>query len=113
MVPVLTALGLAWADIADQLVLIIGVLPLALVCVLRVGEAAVRERSWSRGLAARTFELSLIAAAAAAAGLAWVAEPGPARARRLPPEPDPVHVQVPRPPGQSALPVGRTADLRG
>jgi hypothetical protein len=73
-VPVLTALGLAWADIADQLVLIIGVVPLALVCAVRVGQAAVREHSVSRAAAARAFELSLIAAAAAAAGLAWAAE---------------------------------------
>jgi hypothetical protein len=73
-VPVLTALGLAWALIADQLVLVVGVIPLALVCVLRVAEAAVRERSPSRGVAARRYELSLIAAAGAAAGFAWVAE---------------------------------------
>jgi hypothetical protein len=73
-VPVLTALGLAWALIADDLVLIIGVLPLALVCVLRVAEGAVRARSLSRGAAARRYELSLIGAAAAAAGLAWAAE---------------------------------------
>src|SRR5580704_4781639 len=72
-VPVLTGLGLAWALIADELVLVIGVGPLALVCVLRVLEAAVREHSLSRGVAARTYELSLIAAAAAATGLAWVA----------------------------------------
>ena len=72
--PVLIALGLAWALIADELVLVIGVVPLALVCALRVAETAVRERSVSRALAARTFELSLIAAAGVAAGLAWVAE---------------------------------------
>ena len=72
--PVLIALGLTWALIGDQLVLIIGVIPLALVCALRVAEAAVRERSVSRALAARTFELSLIAAAGVAAGLAWAAE---------------------------------------
>ena len=73
-VPVLTALGLAWADLADQLVLIIGVVLLALVCAVRAGGAVVRERSVTRGLAARAFELSLIAAAAAAAGLAWAAQ---------------------------------------
>ena len=73
-VPVLTALGLAWALIADELVLIIGVVPLALVCALRVAEAAVRERGLARGLAARRYELSLIGAAGAAAGLAWLAE---------------------------------------
>ncbi len=73
-VAVLTALGLAWALIADQLVLIVGVVPLALVCALRVLEAAVRERSLARGLAARKYELSLIVAAGAAAGLAWVVD---------------------------------------
>jgi hypothetical protein len=73
-VPVLTGLGLAWVLIADQLVLIVGVIPLALVCALRVLEGTVRERSFSRGLAARRYELALIVAAGAAAGLAWVVE---------------------------------------
>src|SRR5580693_1145708 len=73
-VPVLTGLGLAWVLVADQIVLVVGVVPLAVVCALRVLEAVVRERSLSRGLAARTYELSLIAAAGVAAGLAWVAE---------------------------------------
>jgi hypothetical protein len=73
-VPLLTALALAWALIADPLVLVVGVIPLALVCALRVIEAAVRERSLRGGLAAREYELSLIAAAGVAAGLAWVAE---------------------------------------
>jgi len=72
-VAVLTALGLAWALIADELVLVIAVVPLALVCALRVLEAAIRERSLSRAFAARKYELSLIAAAAVATGLAWVA----------------------------------------
>jgi hypothetical protein len=69
-VPVLTALGLAWVLIADQLILVVGVIPLALVSALRVAEAAVRERGLSRGVAARRYKLSLIAAA----GFAWVAE---------------------------------------
>src|SRR5580693_4657956 len=73
-VPVLTALGLAWVLIADQLVLIVGIVPLAVVCTLRVLEAAVRDRSLPRAFATRRYDLSLIAAAAAAAGLAWVAE---------------------------------------
>jgi hypothetical protein len=71
--PVLAGLGLAWVLIADQIVLIVGVAPLAAVCAVRVLEAAVRERSLSRAFAARRYELSLIVAAAAAAGLAWVA----------------------------------------
>src|SRR5579859_3012961 len=71
-VAVLAALGLAWALIADELVLVIAVVPLALVCALRVIEAAIRERGLSRGFAARKYELSLIAAAGVATGLAWV-----------------------------------------
>ena len=73
-VPALTGLGLAWALVADELVLVVAVVPLALVCALRVAEAAVRERSVSRSLATRRYELSLIAAAGVAAGLAWIAE---------------------------------------
>ena len=73
-VPVLTGLGLAWVLVADELVLVVAVVPLAVVCALRVAEAAVRERSLPRGVTARTYELSLIAAAGVATGLAWVAE---------------------------------------
>jgi hypothetical protein len=73
-VPVLTGLGLAWVLVADQLVLIVAIVPLAVVCALRVLEAAVRERSLSRAFATRRYDLSLIVAAAAAAGLGWVAE---------------------------------------
>ena len=73
-VPVLAGLGLAWALVADQLVLIVGIVPLAVVCALRVLEAALRERSLSRAFATRRYDLSLIVAAAAAAALAWVAE---------------------------------------
>jgi len=73
-VPVLTGLGLAWVLVADQIVLVVAVVPLALVCALRIAETAVRERSLSRGITARPYELSLIAAAGVAAGLAWVAE---------------------------------------
>src|ERR1700722_11709296 len=73
-VPVLGGLGLAWGLIADEIVLIVGVVPLAAVCALRVIEGAVRERGLSRVFATRRYELSLIVASAAAAGLAWVAE---------------------------------------
>jgi hypothetical protein len=73
-IPVLAGLGLAWVLIADQLVLVVGVIPLALVCAARVLETAVRERSVSRGVAARRYELSLMVAAGAAAGLAWAVE---------------------------------------
>ena len=73
-VPLLTGLGLAWVLVADQLVLIVAIVPLAVVCALRVLEAAVREHSLSRAFATRRYDLSLIVAAAAAAGLGWVAE---------------------------------------
>ena len=73
-VPVLTGLALAWVLVADEIVLIVAVAPLAGVCALRVLEAAVRERSLSRAFATRRYELSLIVAAVAGAGLAWVAE---------------------------------------
>jgi hypothetical protein len=73
-VPVVTGLALAWVLVADQIVLIVAVAPLAGVCALRVLEAAVRERSLSRAFATRRYELSLIVAAVAGAGLAWLAE---------------------------------------
>jgi hypothetical protein len=73
-VPVLTGLALAWVLVADQIILVVAVAPLAGVCAVRVLEAAVRERSLSRAFATRRYELSLIVAAVAAAGLAWVAE---------------------------------------
>jgi hypothetical protein len=73
-VPVLVGLGLTWVLIADQLVLVVGVVPLALVCALRVFEGVVRERSLSRGVAARRYEVSLIVAAGVGAGLAWVVQ---------------------------------------
>jgi hypothetical protein len=68
------ALGLAWVLVADRLVLIIAVAPLALVCAIRVVEGAVRARGVRRGVRARWYELSLIAAAAAATGIAWAAD---------------------------------------
>jgi hypothetical protein len=73
-VPVAVALLLAWVLIADQIVLVVAVVPLALVCAVRIVEGAVRARSLSRGVRARRYELSLIAAAGAATGIAWVAE---------------------------------------
>jgi hypothetical protein len=73
-VPVLTALGLAWVLIADDLVLVVAVIPLAAVCFLRIVEAAVRERSVPRGVRARWYELSLLVAAGGAALIAWVVE---------------------------------------
>ncbi len=65
--PVAIAALLSWALIADTIVLIIAVLPLAATCAARAYQASVRQRlplrdSW--------FELSLAAAAVAAVGIA-------------------------------------------
>jgi hypothetical protein len=73
-VPVLTAVLLAWVQVADPIVYITGIGPLGLVCAARVirglwtGSGGLRER-----LAAQRYDLSLGAAAVAAAGLAWAA----------------------------------------
>jgi hypothetical protein len=45
-VPVLVSALLGWAAVADTLVLFIGVLPIALVCLLRVGRGVWTERQW-------------------------------------------------------------------
>ncbi len=45
-VPVLVSALLGWAVVADTLVLFIGVLPIALVCLLRVGRGVRAERRW-------------------------------------------------------------------
>ena len=71
-VPVLTGLLLAWALIADQLVLVIGVAPLALVCAIRIFRNWIIRRRWL--LRENWYELALIAAAGAATGLAWAVE---------------------------------------
>ncbi|HEY2279184.1 MAG TPA: hypothetical protein VGI00_12565, partial [Streptosporangiaceae bacterium] len=67
-VPALAALLLAWASIADTLVLVVGVAPLAAVALVRVAGALIGRRGW------RTvrYPLSLVVAAGAAAGI-WAA----------------------------------------
>ena len=81
-VPVLAGLMLAWALIADPLVLVVGIVPLVAVCAVRViravtlaGRRAGREPGWQpAGLPARLtaqwYEVSLAAAAILAEGLA-------------------------------------------
>ena len=66
-VPVIAGVFLGWAEVADMLVLYIGVLPLALVCAVRAGQAVVTER---KPLASQWYDLALGAAAllGAAAG---------------------------------------------
>jgi hypothetical protein len=72
-VPVLVGLLLAWVLVADQLVLLAGIVPLAAVCLLRVvreipaARRAAGRAGWLRGcVRARWYELSLAAAALAA-----------------------------------------------
>ena len=64
-VPVLAGLLLAWASIADTLVLPVGVAPLAVVALARAAGALIAHRGW-RPIG---YQLSLVAAAGAAAGI--------------------------------------------
>ena len=64
-VPVLVAALVAWADLADSIVLLAAVIPLVLVCVFRVA------RSWRRP-AARWYEIALALGALAGFGVAQV-----------------------------------------
>lgn len=71
-VPVLVTVLLAWVLMADQIVYVVAIGPLGLVCAVRA------VRGWitgsgpvARRIAGQWYELSLAAAAAAAAGLAW------------------------------------------
>jgi len=69
-VPVIAGVFLGWAEVADMLVLYIGVLPLVLVCAIRVYRAVLVER---KPLASQRYDMALAAAAlggAAAAALA-------------------------------------------
>jgi len=74
-VPVLVGLLLTWVLIADPLVLLVGVVPLAAVCALRVSRDLVRRQDGPvlAVLRARWYELSLAVAAIAAQGLASLA----------------------------------------
>jgi hypothetical protein len=65
-VPALVAALVAWADLADSIVLLAAVIPLALVCAFRVA------RSWRRP-AARWYEIALAVGALAGFGVAQVA----------------------------------------
>ncbi len=73
-VPVLIAVLLAWVQVADPIVYVVGIGPLGIACALRVIRGWVKaDGSWWRRLTAQWYELSLGAASVAAAGLAWVA----------------------------------------
>ncbi len=69
-VPVIAAVLLGWAEVADALVLYIGVLPLALVCAVRVYRAMVIQR---QPLAAQWYDVALGAGALVAAAAATLA----------------------------------------
>jgi hypothetical protein len=72
-VPVLTAVLLTWVLVADPIVYVVGVVPLGLACAVRVVKGLITGRGrWSVRIAGVWYELSLAAAAAAAAGMAWV-----------------------------------------
>jgi hypothetical protein len=73
LVPVLTAVLLAWALVADPIVYVVGIGPLGAVAAARVIRGFVGgSGQWTGRIAAQWYDLSLGAAAVAAAGLAWV-----------------------------------------
>jgi hypothetical protein len=69
-IPVIAAVVLGWAEVADTLVLYIGVLPLALVCGVRVYRAVAVQR---RPLASQWYHVALGAGALAGAAAATLA----------------------------------------
>jgi presenilin-like A22 family membrane protease len=69
-VPVIAGVFLGWAVVADMLVLYIGVLPLVVVCAIRVYRAVAVER---KPLASQRYDLALAAAALAGAAAAVLA----------------------------------------
>ena len=72
-VPVLTALLLTWALVADPIVYVVGVGPLGAVAAVRVIRGLVSDGgSWTGRIARQWYDLSLGAAAVVATALAWV-----------------------------------------
>ncbi len=72
--PVLIAVLLAWVQVADPIVYVVGIGPLGIACALRVIRGWLKaEGSWWRRLTAQWWYLLLGAASVAAAGLAWIA----------------------------------------
>jgi hypothetical protein len=65
-VPVLVSVLLGWAAVADALALFIGVLPVALVCLVRVGRGVTTERRWRPQWYYLALGLGSLAAGAAA-----------------------------------------------
>ena len=75
-IPVITAVLLAWAMVADSLVLAVAIVPLALVALVRAVRrpAPGAEPAAAASLRSAWYELSLAGAAVAAAGLSWLAQ---------------------------------------
>ena len=76
-VPAVTAVLLAWVLIADPIVLIVGIGPLALAALVRFARGVLDARSgtpWLARVRARWYELSLAVAAGVAYLLAWSVE---------------------------------------
>ena len=73
-VPVVVAVLLAWVQVADPIVYLVGIGPLGIACAARVirGWRRAEGSRWRR-LTAQWYYLSLGAASVAAAGLAWIA----------------------------------------
>ena len=71
-VPVLTAVLLTWALVADPIVYVVGVGPLGAVAAARVIRGLVSGGPWTDRIARQWYDLSLGAAAVAATALAWV-----------------------------------------
>ncbi len=69
-IPVIAGALLAWAEVADPLVLYIGVLPLALVCAIRAYHAVAVQQ---QPVSSQWYELALVAAAFAAVAAAMIA----------------------------------------
>jgi hypothetical protein len=73
-VPVLVAVLLAWALVADPIVYVVGIGPLGVVCAARVLRAlAEAPGHWTQRVAGAWFDVALGAASVAAAVLAWAA----------------------------------------
>jgi hypothetical protein len=73
LVPVVTAVLLTWALVADPIVYVVGIGPLGAVAAARVVRGFFTDTGhWTERIAAQWYDLSLGAATAAAVGLAWV-----------------------------------------
>jgi hypothetical protein len=73
LVPVVTAVLLTWALVADPIVYVVGIGPLGAVAAARVVRGFFTDTGhWTDRIAAQWYDLSLGAATVAAVGLAWV-----------------------------------------